>query len=223
MFVLLFSCTGGDDQGNVNHMSTTLPYYHTADFDPIWNPNQLDTFHRIPTFSFCNQLGETVNNQRMYGHIYVCNFFFTRCGGVCPKMMRNMAFLQENTDESVYFLSHSVLPEQDSIAQLFTYAQNFSINHQRWSLLTGDKDEIYNIARRGYFAEKQLGVNKDSSEFLHTEHFMLIDQNGYIRGLYNGTLLLEMERILDDIHLLQNEPVSDSILTSYPSRHQTRA
>lgn len=117
-------------------------------------------------------------------------------------MMRNMSYLQNHTDDKVMFISHSVLPEQDSVSQLKTYAGNFGVEDDRWHLVTGNRTEIYDLARKGYFAEESIGYNKDSSEFLYTEHFMLVDKEGHIRGLYNGTLQLEMDRIIDDIELL---------------------
>jgi len=117
-------------------------------------------------------------------------------------MMRNMEYLQDNSSRDVKFISHSVLPEQDSVEQLKSYSKNFGVDDQRWNLVTGNRTDIYDLARKGYFAEESIGYNKDSNEFLHTEHFMLVDQAGHLRGIYNGTLKLEMERILDDVQLL---------------------
>ena len=107
--------------------------------------------------------------------------------------------------EDVLFLSHSVLPEIDTVEQLKRYTQNFDIDDKRWHFVTGNKAEIYQLARQSYFAEEEIGFNKDSTEFLHTEHFILVDRNKRIRGIYNGTILLEMDRIIEDIQLLYKE------------------
>lgn len=90
-------------------------------------------------------------------------------------MMRNMEYLQDNSSRDVKFISHSVLPEQDSVEQLKSYSKNFGVDDQRWNLVTGNRTDIYDLARKGYFAEESIGYNKDSNEFLHTEHFMLVD------------------------------------------------
>ncbi|MGB1103360.1 MAG: SCO family protein [Crocinitomicaceae bacterium] len=205
MICLCYACYDQDQKIDSEELSAVseLPFYHTPDFEPIWDVNRTDTIHKVPPFLLINQNGDIVDNQSFYGKIYVANFFFTNCGGICPKMMRNMSYLQNHTDDKVMFISHSVLPEQDSVSQLKTYAGNFGVEDDRWHLVTGNRTEIYDLARKGYFAEESIGYNKDSSEFLHTEHFMLVDKEGHIRGLYNGTLQLEMDRIIDDIELLQ--------------------
>ncbi len=185
----------------------SLPYYHTPDFDPIWAVNDLDTLHTIADFSFTNQNGQMVTDETVQDKIYLSNFFFTNCGGICPKMTRNMEKVQNafETDNDVLFLSHSVAPKVDSVAKLKTYANNFNVNDNQWHFLTGSQSEIYEMARQSYFAEEEPGFNKDSTEFLHTEHFILVDRNKHIRGIYNGTIELEMDRIIEDVQILLEE------------------
>jgi len=105
-----------------------------------------------------------------------------------------------------YFcLSYSVTPWIDSTQKLKKYAEFYNIIPGKWHLLTGDKSKIYELARKSYFAEEEIGFTKDSTEFLHTEHFVLVDASGRIRGIYNGTLSLETERLIGDIRKLQSE------------------
>ena len=118
-----------------------------------------------------------------------------------------MEYVQNELSESeeVMFISHSVLPEVDSVEKLKTYTGNFDVDDSRWKFVTGNKAEIYDLARKSYFAEEDIGFNKDSTEFLHTEHFILVDRDYHIRGIYNGTIQLEMDRIIEDMKLLLSE------------------
>jgi protein SCO1/2 len=97
------------------------------------------------------------------------------------------------------------MPEKDSQDVLRSYAADNGVVAGKWHLLTGDKESIYSLARRSYFAEKQLGFRKDSGEFLHTENMLLIDRHGRIRGIYNATLPVDADRAIEDIHQLKHE------------------
>jgi protein SCO1 len=108
-------------------------------------------------------------------------------------------------DDNVVILSHTVTPERDSVSVLKKYALTKSISNKNWHLLTGNKQDIYRIARKGYFADESLGYNKDTSEFLHTENFILVDKHGRIRGVYNGTIELEVDQLIQHIKLLKEE------------------
>lgn len=206
LILISFACTVNEStvENSVPTTVTALPYYHTPNFDPIWEVGNFDTLHTISDFSFTNQNGLSITEQTVANKIYLSNFFFTNCGGICPKLTRNMEKVQAafETEADVLFLSHTVAPETDSVAKLKTYTNNFNINDERWHFLTGLKFELYEMARQSYFAEEEIGLNKDSTEFLHTEHFILVDRNQHIRGIYNGTVELEMNRIIDDINLL---------------------
>ena len=100
-------------------------------------------------------------------------------------------------------LSFSVTPWIDNSKKLLDYVNFYAIKTDNWHFLTGKKSEIYNLARKSYFAEEDFGFTKDSTEFLHTEHFILVDQNQKIRGIYNGTLSLEAEQLIKDINALK--------------------
>jgi protein SCO1/2 len=185
--------------------SQALPYYDSPDFTPYFNGSTVK--HTIDTFSFTDQDGRIINNNAVKGKIHVANFFFTWCGSICPAMMDNLKQVQDTyaKDSNVVILSYTVTPWIDSVAKLKTYATARGINSFNWHLLTGNKAAIYNLARKSYFAEESFGYNKDSTEFLHTEHFLLIDKQQHIRGIYNGTLKLEVEQLVRDIALLEKE------------------
>lgn len=188
-----------------------VPYYDTPDFTPRWfaSPAEaaLCVTHKLGAFRLTNQVGAVVTNQTVRGKIHVANFFFTRCPGVCPKLTDAFNRLQTTFagQPDVLLLSFSVMPWADSVAQLRHYAQTHGVQSGRWHLLTGPKTAIYALARRSYFAEETPGFSKDSSQFLHTEHLVLVDRTGRIRGLYKGTQALETERLADDIRALLKE------------------
>jgi protein SCO1/2 len=188
-----------------------LPYYNTADFTPIFitdtNSISLKVEHTIGNFKFTNQNNQSITQQEIVGKIHVANFFFTGCGSICPGMMDKMKKVNTSFGDSsgVVFLSYSVTPWRDSVARLNEYAITNNINSSNWHLLTGTRNDIYELARRSYFAEEQLGFSKDSSDFLHTEHVLLVDKLGRIRGIYNGTLAMDMDQLRDDVLALVKE------------------
>jgi protein SCO1 len=188
----------------------SLPYFNTPDFTPEFlNDDEAvkKITHTIPAFSFTDQNGKSVTDREVKGKIYVADFFFSRCTSICPKMTNNMKKIAEafTNDNEVVLLSHSVTPDHDSVAALKKYAENNSITQPNWHLLTGDKEKIYTIARKGYFADERLGFSADTTEFLHTENFILVDKNGRIRGVYNGTLEVEVDNLVRHISILKKE------------------
>ncbi len=191
----------------------TLPYYNQADFTPEWYVSKeisVDQLHQIPSFDLTDQNGATFTEQDVEGKIYVANFFFTICPSVCPRMTNNLQRIQEAFigDTSVLLVSHSVMPWTDSVAVLKEYASQNEINSDQWKLLTGDKSEIYKLGREAYFADEGFGKSvTEESDFLHTENIVLVDQRRHIRGIYNGTLPLEMARLIEDIEKLKREEV----------------
>tara|TARA_R110002124_G_scaffold241687_4_gene406912 strand:- start:21365 stop:22015 length:651 start_codon:yes stop_codon:yes gene_type:complete len=188
----------------------TLPFFNSAVFTPEWiseTSSNYEKTHTIPAFKFTNQDGKSITNKTYKDKIYVADFFFTSCPGICPRLAKNMGKLQEifKDDDEVMFLSHSVTPEQDSVTVLKEYGIKNNVNSKKWNLVTGDKTEIYNIAREGYFADEDFVKTQDEDAFIHTENFVLIDKKGRIRGVYNGTLAVEQDRILRHIKLLKKE------------------
>lgn len=188
----------------------TLPYFITPDFTPLWIEKDDPAFasiHQVPAFRFYDQSGDTITDQDIAGKIVVADFFFTICPGICPRLTKNMTMVQSafHGDSSIVLLSHSVTPDIDSIPRLRQYAESHGVDAGQWHLLTGDRREIYSIARLGYFADEETGVKKGEDEFLHTENFILLDGHRRIRGIYSGTNPAEVERLIEDIKILQNE------------------
>ncbi|GAA0721015.1 SCO family protein [Aquimarina litoralis] len=187
-----------------------LPYYQDASFTPNWltpNAKELEDFHKIPNFSLVNQLGKKVTDETFKDKIYVTDFFFTSCSGICPKMTTNMLVLQKEfeNDEEVLLLSHSVTPERDSINVLKDYADAKGVMNDKWHLVTGKRDDIYNLGRNYYFVEEDLGETKANDDFLHTENFVLVDKNKHIRGIYNGLNKTSIKQLIADIYTLKSE------------------
>ncbi len=203
LLLLIISCKKENDINIQEKETGSLPYFDSADFTPQWTKGT----HRIPQFSFVNQNGRTITNKDYAGHIYVADFFFTTCPGICPKLTKNMNILQDfyKDDSGILLLSHSVMPWVDTIEKLKEYELNNNVNSEKWNLVTGDKNELYNIARNGYFADEDFKKTKDESEFIHTENFILVDGQGYIRGVYNGTLKFDLERLKRHILILKKE------------------
>lgn len=147
-----------------------MPFYNEASFTPRWLSSldtDLDDFHSIPDFNFINQDGRVVNQNTFKNKIYVADFFFTTCPGICPKMTANMSVVADKfkNDTTVLFLSHSVTPSIDSVAQLKKYALDKNIG-KNWHLVTGNKKEIYDLGRQAYFVEENLGEPKGLDDFL---------------------------------------------------------
>ncbi|MES3018620.1 MAG: SCO family protein [Bacteroidota bacterium] len=185
---------------------STVPYYNEASFTPVWNVDKEKAakMHKVAAFRMTNQSGQVITHDNLKGKITLVNFFFTACQSVCPKMKDTMKKVQANFsgDQKVSFLSYSVTPDKDNVNKLAEYALANKIPAKQWNLLTGDKTKIYELARKSYFIEEEIGLSKSSKQFLHTENLVLIDGDGHIRGLYNGTLETEVPRITQDINEL---------------------
>ena len=184
----------------------TLPIYQPAQV----NAKLVDTsvahrikYHTISDFNLINQNGDTITQAFYDDKIYVADFFFTTCQSICPIMTKNMKKVQDKliNDKEILLLSHSVTPEIDSIEQLKKYAIANQINDDKWNLVTGDRKQIYNLARKSYLAVEDNPLRE--YDMIHTENFMLIDKKNQIRGFYDGTLESEISRLLDDIEILK--------------------
>jgi len=205
-FLAFYSCKSAEKIDT----ETTLPFFNSAEFTPEWiakDSKGYASIHTIPDFEFTNQNGKKITKGTYKDKIYIADFFFTSCPGICPRLAKNMGKLQEafKDDKDVLLLSHSVTPVKDSVPVLNSYAKENNVNSSKWNLVTGDKDEIYKLARTAYFADEDFVKTQDESAFIHTENFILIDGKGRIRGVYNGTLAIETDRILRHIQLLKKE------------------
>ncbi len=159
--------------------------------------------HKIADFSFVNQNGKTITQKDYEGKIYVADFFFTTCGSICPIMTTNMVDVQKAflNNPKVLLLSHTVTPEIDSVPVLKKYAVQKGVVDAKWNLVTGDKKDIYSMARKSYLAVK-LGKPSELYDMVHTENFVLVDAERRVRGFYDGTKKEDIQRLIEDIHWL---------------------
>lgn len=184
-----------------------LPFYNSPEFTPHWlhaKSPALDSFHRIPAFEFTNQEGAVISEATVKDKIYVASFFFSTCPGICPAIRSKLAKVQErfSDDDNLLILSHSIRPATDTPEVLKAYAEQNDVQSETWHLLTGQAESIYELARNAYFANEDLGNIQDLNDFLHTENLLLIDQNRYIRGVYNGLSRASVANLITDINNL---------------------
>jgi protein SCO1 len=169
---------------------------------------QQDTLYRtIPPFSLIDQEGKPATYTLVKGKIHVADFFFTRCGTICPKIQTNLTRVQEifKDNPDVLFLSYSVDPENDKPEQLRAYAERYQAIPGKWYFLTGDKAQIYNLAQRGYFlpvVDHGVSYGKPDETFIHSEKLVLVDKQGIIRGFYDGTDKEDVDRLIAEIRVL---------------------
>lgn len=185
-----------------------LPIYQPADFNAELVDASLlhkKKYHTVANFSLINQNGKTVTQKDYEGKIYITDFFFTTCQTICPVMTKNMVAIQDiiKNDDAVMLLSHSVTPKIDSVAQLKKYALEKGVLDNKWNLVTGDKKEIYDLARKSYMAVK-TDPNIDPYSMIHTENFILVDKEKRIRGTYDGTNDEAIEKLINDIKILKS-------------------
>ena len=194
---------------NILDVEKPLPVYQPA----MVNSELVDTsiidvrkYHKIADFSLINQNGKTITQDDYKDKIYVADFFFTTCQTICPIMTDHMYYIQKElkNDSEVMLLSHSVTPEIDSVAQLKKYALRKGVDDSKWNLVTGDKKQIYDLARKSYLAVKDYEYG-GQYDMIHTENFMLIDKKRQIRGFYDGTNPEEITRLINDINRLKKE------------------
>lgn len=206
MFIICISCK---KETSIDK-SKTLPFYNSEEFTPEWiaeSDSKYKDIHTISPFEFTNQNGNQITNKDFEGKIYVTDFFFTTCPSICPILAKNMSTIQDiyKNDDDIMLLSHSVMPWVDSVKKIKEYALEKEAIDNKWHLVTGDREKIYDLARSSYFADEDFKKTKDESEFIHTENFILVDKKGRIRGVYNGTLALDIRRLKRHIEILKKE------------------
>ncbi|MDA7716531.1 SCO family protein [Flavobacteriaceae bacterium] len=162
-------------------------------------------YHSISNFSLTNQNGELINQEFYQNKIYIADFFFTTCPDICPKMTENMGYLQNElkNQTDVLLVSFSVTPNIDSVNVLRAYADLKGVDDSKWNLFTGSKKDIYELARKSFLVAKNDG-DGGKYDMIHTENFVLIDKENRIRGFYDGTNEVEMNKLLKDVKILQN-------------------
>ncbi|NID10399.1 SCO family protein [Fibrella aestuarina] len=209
-YIMLRACTQ-------NHY--TLPRYipviDSTNGSPVMHSitglngeTQQDTLYRhVPGFSLIDQDSQAVDQTIIKGKIHVADFFFTRCGTICPILQSSLSRVQEIFKErdDLAFLSYSVDPENDKPKQLKAYAKKVGAKAGTWYFLTGDKAQIYNLAQRGYFlpvVDHGVSYGKPDETFIHSEKLVLVDKEGIIRGFYDGTDKKDVDRLIAEIRVL---------------------
>ncbi len=189
--------------------SGQLPIYTPAQLNPQLVDRSLqksNEVHHLLDFHLTDQDGRIVTLVDTKGKVVLADFFFTTCGSICPKMSTQLERVQAayTNDDRVLLLSHSVTPEIDSVPALHAYAQLHGADPKRWRLLTGDRKQIYALARKSWFAVKDTG-DGGPNDFVHTENFILADQQGRLRGFYDGTSTVDVDRAIADMEKLLEE------------------
>lgn len=176
-----------------------LPFYDSADLTPRWARS---SSHRIGDFALVTQDGAPVTQKDVLGKVHVASFIFTRCAGICPAMITQLAKVQKaiNGDDAV-LVSYSVTPQDDTPETLAAFGKLRGIDPARWKLVTGDPEQIYRLARTSYFADDgRLEAGKPAvDQFLHTEKALLVDREGRLRGVYNATLPHDLDKLIADL------------------------
>ncbi len=185
---------------------------------PVYAPEMVNTelvdstvqyirkYHKVAEFKLINQNGQIITQNHYKDKIYVADFFFTTCQTICPIMTGHMKEIQDRikNDDQVLLLSHSVTPKIDSVARLKKYAIDKGVDDSKWNLVTGDKKQIYDLARKSYLAAKSDG-DGGPYDMVHTENFVLVDTKKRIRGFYDGTNPEAIDQLLEDIEILKQE------------------
>lgn len=195
----LMSCAGSTDEPIITEEKIIpLPYLGQHDFDGT------DTiYHIIPAYTLLAQDSTEFTNERVTGKIHVVNFFFTSCPSICPAMIEQMKRLQTNTAdiEELTFLSHTIDPKRDTLAKLRAYIADRNLDTHNWFFLYGDQEYVYELGTDGYIVNA-MEDEKAEGGFLHSEHFVLVDREGHIRGMYVGTETAQVDQLEKDIRKL---------------------
>ena len=182
-----------------------LPVYQPSDLNPalVDASAMREEDHRVLDFELINHLGDSVSLEDVAGDILVVDFFFTRCATICPLMTQNLKRVHDRLDPQmpVRILSHSVTPQADSVSVLNRYAEKHGANPALWWFLTGEKTEVYRLARQSYFSCLDEG-DGGFQDFVHTENIVLVDAKGRLRGFYDGTDEKAMSQLFSDLTFL---------------------
>ena len=202
IFSFLMYCSTSCKQVSQNQ----LPIYNPTDFNPKLVDRSLHDKvenHKVDDFKLTNQNGIVVTQEDYKNKIYVVDFFFTRCPSICPIMTDNLVKVQNHfiDNNNIMLLSLSVTPNIDSVSVLKKYAQQKGVVDHKWNITTGDKEHIYHLARKSYFAVVEQG-DGGLQDFIHTPNFILVDTKKQIRGVYDGTDNEAVLRLINDIEIL---------------------
>src|SRR5579871_275392 len=185
---------------------------------PGYGEVKLPVLNVVQPFFFTNQDGKIISEKDVPGKVYVAEFFFTTCKGICPKMNTNMKeiFALYKDEPDFRILSHTVDPETDSVARMKHYADSLNADSKTWWFLTGRKDSLYRTARVSCLLDDPKNNDEDiNKQFIHTQFFALVDKNGNVRKIIDGLKKEEIAELKTDIdQLLKEKP---GIIRSYNS------
>ena len=189
------------------HHFTLRTYFPQVDDagEVITNAEGDTVFNQIPEFRFTSQTGQIISQDQLDGHIYVADFFFATCPNICKAMSSQLVRVQEafQDEPQVKLVSFTVNPEYDTQEVLKEYGERYGANPAKWHFLTGDREQIYTLAQKGFYLPvMQIEGQQD---FIHSEKFMLVDKNRYVRGIYDGTDAADVDRLILEIRVLLDE------------------
>jgi protein SCO1 len=200
ILVFIFISTFGE-----HHFSLKTYFPETdANGDVVVSAAGDTVFKQIPDFKLISQKGEDFSKEDLSGKIYVADFFFATCPGICKKMSSQLVRVQNafQNDTTVQIVSFTVNPEHDSVSVLENYANMYGADPRKWTFLTGPREEIYNLARYGFYLPVQQVEGQN--DFIHSEKFLLVDKNHHVRGIYDGTDPVDVDRLITEIKVLQD-------------------
>lgn len=185
--------------------ATALPYYDSRDFTPRWS----EVSHRVAPFELLDQENRRFTSKDLEGKIHVASFLFASCPGLCPTLVQRLKPVQTALAgrDDVVMVSYTVTPLTDTPSVLAEFGKLRGIEPRTWRLATGDLSEIRKVIADSYFADDQrdTGTLAGPGRLLHTEKVILVDGQGHLRGIYNGTHAFELERLLADVEALRGE------------------
>jgi protein SCO1/2 len=189
-------------------------YFVLRQIIPGYGVRHFQVLNEVQPFSFTDQDGKTITERNMHGKVYVAEYFFTTCKGICPVLNTHMKTVYEKFRDEPDFaiLSHTCDPETDSVARLKKYADSLNVNENKWMFLTGSKESLYNAARVSYLLDDPKNNLKENinEQFLHTQFFALVDKNGRVRKkIYDGLKKDDLNELADDIGVLLKEPAGN--------------
>ncbi|MAZ49072.1 MAG: SCO family protein [Halobacteriovoraceae bacterium] len=208
--LLIIFSVGANDYKSFNQPDPSkLPYFEVGDLNPVWEVKEENKkrFLKIEDFNLISNQKENFSSSDFKGKVSVLNFFFATCPGYCPIMTKNIKFAFEDYKENkkVNFVSLSVTPTKDTITVLNSYADKYKINFSNWHLVRGNRDTIYQIAREQLQTDLDVDLKKSEDQFVHSESVYLIDENLFVRGIYNGNKKQSMLKMAQDMKLIMNE------------------
>jgi protein SCO1 len=186
-------------------------YFMLTKLIPGYGKVGLPQLNKVQSFSFVDQNGETITNRNVEGKVYLAEFFFTTCPGICPKMNTNLRPVYEKykNEPDFLILSHTVNPSTDNVARLKQYADSMGVKVPHWLFLTGPKDSLYLAARLSYLLDDpKNNFSPIDEQFIHTQFFALIDKNGYVRSIVDGLKKDEIAEMEKEIDGLLKEPTN---------------